>query len=90
VRIFSSLNFLLPFSLGGKEESVPGLVVRVGYRPTGSSKEEKGTTLGTEKTQGKLKDNQKQKYQPKDQNFKLTKNNKHHPKGRGLSCSVAG
>jgi len=47
---------------------VPGVVVGVGYRPTGSSKEEKGTTLGTEKTQQKeeLKHNQKQKYQPKD------------------------
>jgi len=44
------------------------VVETVGYRPTGSSKEEKGTTLGTEKSQAKeeLKHNQKQKYQPKD------------------------
>jgi len=51
-----------------REEDVPGVVETVGYRPTGSSKEEKGTTLGTEKTQqkGELKSNQKQKYQPKD------------------------
>jgi len=34
--------------------------------------------------QGELKGNQKQKYQPKDQNFKQTQNNtnKHHKKAR--------
>jgi hypothetical protein len=81
VRLFSFCPRLLlpPFDLGGKEESVPGLVKRVGNRPTGSSKARKpplgGTNPDTEKTQGKgeLKDNQKQKYQPKDQNFKQTK-----------------
>jgi len=59
---------------------VPGLVKRVGDRPTGSSKARKpppgGTNPGTEKSRqakGELKDNQKQKYQPKDQNFKQTK-----------------
>jgi len=36
-----------------REEDVPRVVKTVGNRPTGSSKEEKGTTLGTEKTQGK-------------------------------------
>jgi len=58
---------LSPFPLA-LEERVPRVVKTVGYRPTGSSKEEKGTTLGTEKTQqkGELKGNQKQKYQPKD------------------------
>jgi len=58
---------------------VPGLVKRVGDRPTGSSKEIEpppgGTNPGTEKTQnkGELKGNQKQKYRPIDQNFKQTK-----------------
>jgi hypothetical protein len=66
-----------PF-LGLEEEGVPGLVETVGYRPTGSSKKPKpppgGTNPDTEKTQnkGELKNNQKQKYQPKDQNFKQT------------------
>jgi hypothetical protein len=50
-------------------------VKTVGNRPTGSSKEEKGTTLGTEKTQqkGELKHNQKQTYWTIGQNFKQTK-----------------
>jgi len=45
--------------LGVEEEGVPRVVETVGNRPTGSSKEEKGTTLGTRKSQGKgeLKDN---------------------------------
>jgi len=69
---------------------VPRVVKRVGDRPTGSSEEIEpplgGTTLGTEKTQnkGELKHNQKQKYQPKDQNFKLTKNN--NTPERGKAC----
>ena len=65
---------------------MPRVVKRVGDRPTGSSKEEKGTTLGTEKTQqkGELKHNQKQKYQPKDQNFKLTKNNNTPERGKAF------
>jgi len=47
----SSLDFLpLPFDLGVEEVCVPRVVKRVGDRPTGSSKEEKGTTLGTEKS----------------------------------------
>jgi len=62
---------------------VPGLVVRVGYRPTGSPKSRKppfgGTNPGTrkQKTKGELKDNQKQKYWTIGQNFKQTK--KQHP-----------
>ena len=42
------------------------MVETVGYRPTDSSKEEKGTTLGTRKSKAKeeLKGNQKQKYRP--------------------------
>jgi len=96
VRISSLLDFLpLPFDLGVEEERVPGLVKRVGDRPTGSSKKPKppfgGTNPSTKKTQqkGELKSNQKQKYQPKDQNFKLTKNNlttNHTIKGK--TCHV--
>jgi hypothetical protein len=73
-----------------EEEGVPGLVKRVGNRPTGSSKEEKGTTLGTEKTQGKgeSKHNQKQKYQPKDQNFKQTKKQHHHKRQDLPRCQL--
>jgi len=45
-----------PF-LGLEEEGVPGLVKRVGNRPTGSSKARKplfgGTNPSTKKTQGK-------------------------------------
>jgi hypothetical protein len=69
-----------------KEDCVPRVVKTVGNRPTGSSEEIEpplgGTTLGTEKTQnkGELKGNQKQKYQPKDQNFKQP-HHKPHPKG---------
>jgi len=57
---------------------VPGLVVRVGYRPTGSSKarnplpEAPTQAPGKHKAKGELKGNQKQKYQPIDQNFKQT------------------
>ena len=67
---------------------MPGLVKRVGYRPTGSSKEEKGTNPSTKKSKAKeeLKHNQKQKYQPKDQNFKLTKNN--NTPRRSETCHV--
>jgi len=36
-----------------KEDCVPRVVETVGNRPTGSSKEEKGTTLGTEEKQSK-------------------------------------
>jgi hypothetical protein len=59
------------------EEGVPRVVKTVGNRPTGSSKEEKGTNPDTEKTQGKgeSKHNQKQTYWTIGQNFKLTKNN---------------
>jgi len=73
---------------------VPGLVKRVGDRPTGSSKKPKpppgGTNPSTRKSKAKeeLKHNQKQKYQPIDQNFKLTKNNKHYHKRQDLSCGV--
>jgi hypothetical protein len=69
-------------------------VKTVGNRPTNSSEEIEpplgGTTLGTRKSQAKeeLKSNQKQKYQPKDQNFKQTKNNKHHPKRQDLASWV--
>jgi len=61
-----------------EEEGVPGLVVRVGYRPTGSSKARKPPPGGTNpstrkhKAKGELKGNQKQKYRPIGQNFKQT------------------
>jgi hypothetical protein len=61
----------------GEEERVPRVVKTVGDRPTNSSKKPKppfgGTNPDAEKTQGKLKDNQKQKYWPIGQNFKQTK-----------------
>jgi hypothetical protein len=89
--MYSFLDFLpLPFDLGVEEEGVPGLVETVGNRPTNSSKEIEppfgGTTLGTRKSKAKeeLKDNQKQKYQPIGQNFKLTKNN--NTPERGKAC----
>ncbi len=68
---------------------VLGVVETVGDRPTGSSKEEKGTNPGTRKHKAKeeLKGNQKQKYRPIDQNFKQTKK-QHHPKRRDLASWV--
>jgi len=72
---------------------VPGLVVRVGYRPTGSSKARKPLpetptqAPRKHKAKGELKGNQKQKYRPIDQNFKQTKK-QHHPKRRDLASWV--
>jgi hypothetical protein len=72
------------------EEGVPGLVKRVGYRPTGSPKARKppfgGTNPSTRKhkTKGELKHNRKQKYWTIGQNFKQTK--KQHKKTKLDRC----
>jgi hypothetical protein len=58
---------------------VLGVVVTVGYRPTGSSKKPKPLPEAPtqaprkHKAKGELKGNQKQKYWTIDQNFKQTK-----------------
>jgi len=62
-----------------EKERVPGLAKIVGNRPTNSSKkpnplpEAPTQAPGKADKQGKLKDNQKQKYRPISQNFKQTK-----------------
>ena len=71
---------------------MPGLVKTVGNRPTGSSKEIEpplgGTNPDTRKSQAKeeLKDNQKQKYQPIDQNFKQTNKETTNTTLKGKTC----